>query len=292
MRLLSKTQLFFYEAPLIRILIPFIAGIFFQLHFDFNNRLICATSIGALIVLHFLFQQFSLKNLFKFHWLNSALIQVVIFFIGIFITQLNDETQHKNYYKKFISSSKNASIRLLENPVEKTGSYKALAEVETIGKQKTTGQTILYFDKKSYNNNFIYGDILLIPNHFTEIRNAGNPGCFNYKFACFTQGITHQIFLHESDCKKVENQSNIFWKKLWQIRDTTLSVLEKNIVEEREVGVAQALLIGFRDNLDKDLQQVYADTGIVHILAISGMHLALIFGLLNFCLSFLYKKRN
>ena len=292
MRLLSKTQLFFHEAPLIRVLIPLLSGIFFQLHFEFNNPPYPFILLVFTAATYFIFQQISLKKRFQFYGLNGFFVQCIFFLLGIVITQLNDETQQKNYYKNLISHSAFATIRLLENPIEKAGSYKALAEVNNIGNEKSIGKTIVYFDKKNYNKQFVYGDELLIPNHFTEIKNSGNPGCFNYKFSCLTQDITHQIFLHETECEKFSNRSNPFWKRLWQVRDSTLSILEKNIVHEKEVGVAQALLIGYRDNLDKDLQQAYSDTGIVHILAISGMHLALIFGMLNFFLSFLDKKRK
>ncbi len=47
-----------------------------------------------------------------------------------------------------------------------------------------------------------------------------------------------------------------------------------------ELGIAEALLIGYTNDLDKDLVQAYSNTGVVHIIAISGMHLALIYVLL------------
>src|SRR5207253_4202039 len=47
-----------------------------------------------------------------------------------------------------------------------------------------------------------------------------------------------------------------------------------------EAGVAEALLIGYRNHLDKDLVQAYSNTGVVHIIAISGLHLGMIYGLL------------
>ena len=42
-----------------------------------------------------------------------------------------------------------------------------------------------------------------------------------------------------------------------------------------ELGIAEALLIGYTHDLDKDLVQAYSNTGVVHIIAISGMHLGL-----------------
>lgn len=47
-----------------------------------------------------------------------------------------------------------------------------------------------------------------------------------------------------------------------------------------ELAIAEALLIGYTNDLDKDLVQAYSNTGVVHIIAISGMHLGLIYVLL------------
>ena len=49
-------------------------------------------------------------------------------------------------------------------------------------------------------------------------------------------------------------------------------------------GLALALLIGIRDNLDADLASLYRDAGLSYILALSGMHLAVITALLAFLL--------
>ena len=47
-----------------------------------------------------------------------------------------------------------------------------------------------------------------------------------------------------------------------------------------ESALAKALLIGYKVDLDKDLVQAYSNAGVVHLIAISGLHLALIYALL------------
>ncbi|HYH16752.1 MAG TPA: ComEC/Rec2 family competence protein, partial [Flavisolibacter sp.] len=48
----------------------------------------------------------------------------------------------------------------------------------------------------------------------------------------------------------------------------------------KEAGLAEALLIGYKDDLDKNLVQAYSNTGVVHVIAISGLHLGIIYWIL------------
>jgi competence protein ComEC len=48
-----------------------------------------------------------------------------------------------------------------------------------------------------------------------------------------------------------------------------LQTLRQNISSSKELGIAEALLIGYRNDLDKELVQAYSNTGVVHIIAIS-----------------------
>jgi len=60
-----------------------------------------------------------------------------------------------------------------------------------------------------------------------------------------------------------------------------MSIVKKQIPRKTESGFLEALLFGFTEDLDPDVLRSYADTGVVHIIAISGLHLALICQLLQ-----------
>ena len=84
---------------------------------------------------------------------------------------------------------------------------------------------------------------------------------------------------------KDENK-NQFKQFIITARTKILSILQKNLPPSKdELGIAEALLIGYTSDLDKDLVKAYSNTGVVHIIAISGMHLGLIYILLGwiFC---------
>jgi competence protein ComEC len=71
-----------------------------------------------------------------------------------------------------------------------------------------------------------------------------------------------------------------------------LQILKQYIHGDKERGLAQALLIGYKNDLDQSLVQAYTNTGVVHIIAISGLHLGLIYWLLSLLTKPLKRKKQ
>ena len=105
-----------------------------------------------------------------------------------------------------------------------------------------------------------------------------NPGGFNYKEWLFRNEITHQLYLAKGSWAMLPTKkSNQYLQVLQQkIRNH----LQQNITGKQEKAVAAALLIGYKQDIDSDLMKAYSNTGVIHVIAISGLHLGLIYGLL------------
>lgn len=72
------------------------------------------------------------------------------------------------------------------------------------------------------------------------------------------------------------------------------NVLKKYLPDSSTHGVAEALLLGYRLDISEDTWKDYSNTGIVHIIAISGMHMAMVYGSIRWLLLWipLFKKRK
>ena len=73
-------------------------------------------------------------------------------------------------------------------------------------------------------------------------------------------------------------------------RTWMIQKIDMQIVDKEASGFAKALLIGVKSDIDKDIIKAYTQLGIIHIIAISGMHLDIIFKNLVFITGHLPRK--
>ena len=275
---------FWTKAPFIRLLVPFVTGIIVQWY----AQLPLKTSyiiFTAGIITAFCFFLLPLSRKFRLPFISGLSVYIAFFAIGSLRVWFED-IRHANQWTGSHLENKMSCLALLsETPVKKTKSLKANATIEYLiaGKKNiaTKGKAILYFKNDSMLPALHLGSRIMFSKPLQEIQNPGNPGGFDYKRYALFQGITHQAFLSTDDFVLLQKPS-----KKWlpafieKIRQSVLGILREYIPGERQCGLAEALLIGYKNDLDKSLVQSYANTGVVHIIAISGLHLGLIYWLL------------
>ena len=272
-------------APFIRLLIPFIAGIMLQWYVGFPFTAIIIAFI-CFTIAYLLFRLFPLALRFKWKTLQGSILIVLLLCVGAGLTWQKDIRHHTKWFGNYYHDSDYIVLRIDEPLTEKTKSWKAAGHVESIIENDSAiaceGNMLLYFSKDSLPPQLHYGDRIIIHKDPQRIKNSGNPGAFNYEQYAAFQQIFHNVFLKEKDWALLQNKDANFFKRfLFTAREHILSVLRKYANPGKdELGIAEALLIGYSNDLDKDLVQAYSNTGVVHIIAISGMHLALIYVML------------
>ena len=284
------------KTPFLRLLVPLLIGIVLQWQFQLPVTL--SWFVFSFSIL-FLFLGWSLPRFMRFKWraLPGIMIGLIFLSLGSLLVWYKDIRHNPSWFGNHYSGNNSISVRLTGIPAEKTNSYKVVATVTAVncGKKNlsTTGDLIIYFKKDSSVGELDEGSQLILTKSLQEIKNAGNPGGFDYKRYSLFQGITHQVYLKPGEfIVRNEKNKSVLANALNLLRQKTLSVLRKNIPGEKELGLAEALLIGYKDDLDEHLVQSYTNTGVVHIIAISGLHLGLIYWLLIQLLRPLRKRKN
>ncbi|MDE3236619.1 MAG: ComEC/Rec2 family competence protein [Bacteroidota bacterium] len=284
---------FWKKIPIFRLLIPLISGVIIQHYYPIHLPALLISLILCLPgICIYPFLNIALKIRWQFIWgLSISLLFTVVGAFLIFSKTFHNST-------KAISNEEYLPVfAIIKEPcTEKNKSYKTEASI--VAKfshaqwKPATENILIYFKKEATRPPVTYGSRLVIHKPLQKILNSGNPGAFNYQEYCSFQGIYHQAFLSSSDYRILPGRESFFLKEcLLNLRSNVLRVLKTYISGKNELSVAEALLIGYRDDLEKDLVQAYSNTGVVHIIAISGLHLGMIYGLLILIFSPFTQKR-
>ena len=276
---------FWKKAPFIRMLIPLLIGIILQWYFPvpFICLIILICSLTAIIIL-FLF--LPIPTLFAYKLLPGYVLNLLLITGGMFLVYLHF-SPNNSYWVGHYNTDSSFVVATLEEPLqEKEKTFKAIARVSAIitGNtiRKATGHILLYFKKDFSPSSTNYGTTICFTKPLQPIQSTGNPGAFEYKQYAAFQDTYFQVYLEEDDWMVLTNTNSARFKKfLSNSRQKLISILRSHIKGNKEVGLAEAMLIGYKNDLDKDLVQAYSNTGVVHVIAISGLHLGLLYWLLK-----------
>jgi len=138
------------------------------------------------------------------------------------------------------------------------------------------------------------GDRILVKSTFNLIQNKGNPGEFNAENYWKSKGVRYQCFGFSESVRLIEQcESNFFSEVIDGVRQYSIEMIQKFVSKDAQ-GLAQAILLGDKSNLDIETKNSFANAGAVHVLAVSGLHVGIIAYLLNFIFQMIFKgnKRN
>jgi competence protein ComEC len=270
------------KAPFLRLLLPMATGILFQWYCRIEIQFLIISAV-CFAALYIGFIMIPLSLLYKIRWMQGIIINLILIICGCWIAWQKDLRNETKWLGKFYHDSDQLVVTILEPLENKARSFKAEAEVvHVIARNKlydANGKIIIYFEKDSLPPELKYGDRIILNKRLQEIRNTGNPGAFDYRQYAAFHGIFHTVYLEKKDWLLLPgNNAGRLKQFLFTARENILLVLRKYLTgQDDQLAIAEALLIGYTQDLDKDLVQAYSNTGVVHIIAISGMHLGLIY---------------
>lgn len=285
---------FLKRAPFLRLIFPLSAGISVQLYIPFNPLIVfTAAGLPGLVLL--VFKKLPFRIRYQYDWLSGAALQLLVVCCGCLLVYCSD-IRNSSYYFDALARPGDLLLVTIREPLQpKARSYKTIVSVGHIIRNDSSiqakGKLLVYLTKDSAAARLQYGDRLLIRSQTTPVQYSGNPGAFDYRRYCAGQQVYHQAFLPSGEWRRLpEGESHVIMQWILRCRAYCLHTLQQYI-GGREAGLAAALLIGYRYDLDREMVQEYTNTGIVHIIAISGMHLALIYGALLWILRWWPKHR-
>jgi len=273
------------KAPFIRLLAPAIIGILLAYYLQIPETVYLIISIASLsgfIWIHFA----STHTRLRYYYLTGILNSLFVAASFSIITLHHDVRMMKKWYGHQ-DSIRSVVLTLKEAPELKGKYYRAKAEVDFVYSKmnlvQTTGTILLYLSSDSIQSVPHQGDVVAVNKSPAQIRNTGNPGGFDYKAYLSKRNIFHSVYAYKNEWEFLKSKKIPFFEKqISSIRRYVIEAIDSCFPKgtPNEKSIAKALWVGYKGDLDKELQQAYSNAGVVHIIAISGLHLGLVYFIL------------
>lgn len=189
------------------------------------------------------------------------------------------------------TNQQNVSVvgKVLQQPVIKNNKQQFVFEVDTINDISIKEKTLVTAPP-AYNIN--YGDIVCLTGKISDIEEPVFPNIFNYKTYLQRENIYTKFYVNEFEyINSKPNKIKLLSLKIKQ--DINLK-LEKYF-KEPVSSVLKSMLIGDKNSIDTDTKDDFVNSGLIHILVISGLHIGFVvliflfvFRLLNLPLKVVY----
>lgn len=279
---------FWKQAPFTRLLFPAMTGISLARYLSLPHFY-----LGMFLFALFLFLLLHLlpvKFVFRVFWATGVFSSIALLGLFAWLTGRSDVRTSSNWFGHY------KNIQVIEikinEPLESNGKYlRTIASVEQILVNKkfvpASGNVMLNFEIDSSSRLLKPGTVLLLRSPVFPIKNMGNPGGFDYETYAAFKGVFHQSFAGSKDWKILAyRKPNFVRSAIFNMRNYVVESVDRYFPNDENVkAVTKALLVGYKADLDKELQQSYSNTGVIHVVAISGLHLGLVYLILTNMLS-------
>lgn len=135
---------------------------------------------------------------------------------------------------------------------------------------------------------FRIGDQLQIKGRIQPIPPPKNPKAFDFATYMRSQGYYYQAFVKEKQWQYIPVAKSAYLRRqATDLRQQCLQILKAHLPSADEYAIGAALITGERSSLSPEIKAGYASTGAMHVLAVSGLHVGLVYVGLQFLLGLL-----
>lgn len=278
------------QIPLFRLVLAFLIGVVFTIenvYFFSFNALTYATLVLLIVAvsLAFLSRNYSYRR----RWVFGLSTSVVMLILGMLTVIVHTEKLSEHHVSKLRPGFYSFAAQIIDAPQEKENAYKCLVKVECVRQygecEPHSGKVLLYLAKDSLSAGLAYGDNIIGEGHISFIEYPKNPAEFNYKEYMEYQQVQQKVTLGQGRWKLISKGGGSALKAyVYNIRLNVLKLLGASGLSNGSYGVASALLVGYKEALDGETIKAYVGAGAIHVLAVSGLHVGIIYLILLFLL--------
>lgn len=265
---------------------PFGAGIVSGLYLSPSPKLIISS--GIILAATFLFSLFYNRR-------ESNVIYGLALTGSLILCGLLIYTAERGKISILQPSQSTYTGTVADYPAEKTNSFLINLKLKTCssihGSRHVNGSMLLYHRKDSPARKFIPGDIITVRCKPLEISERANPYEFDYRFYMENQGIKYYAYTDSQNIvgySKPPHRHLIYNALIF--REKIIRMYEERGITGERLALVAAITLGQKNMLDPGQKNYFIRAGVMHIMAVSGLH-TVILSLFIFHVLFFMKGR-
>ena len=276
----------FSDHPLLRLLLPFMLGIWMgenvYIFLSAYSWLIAALALGGILLL-------ALGEYRKFKYLSGGfsfflLFNLVAVLLGCWLLL----TARSGGTVKWPETAQAYRAQLVE-PVSHNG--RVAQSVVKLQSGEHSGRKVRLALEGSQVADLLPGDVLLFHARISQPKNYGNPEEFDYVRWLYRRGIDGIAYCGASKWQCSSSPGHISLPlRMLRLRDELVNEYA-HYFQGRTLAVLSALTLGDKTQLDTSTRELFSQGGVSHVLALSGLHLGILFSLFQFLVLALCRRR-
>lgn len=271
------------EIPFLRIGLPFCAGII-------SGRCINPGTDFVIIFIIVIAAGFVTSMFF-----NNRIINIIYGFTltcSLFLAGLLLYFYERESISDLVPVPNEFVCILSEYPEEKANSSRMLLKLKGLRNSETIiplkGSILAYLKENQGEYQLLPGDIIIIRCRPAEIQNRGNPCEFDYKFYMENHGIRYIAFIDEKDILfHYTPERRTLAHKALIIREKIINMYRNRGITGDRLALVAAITLGQKNLLDNEQKQYFIKAGVMHIMAVSGLHAVILSMFIQYLLFFL-----
>jgi len=274
---------FLHKVPTFRILIPYLMGVLILPGLIRLAWSLAVFAVGGLLLHRKLERRMS--TAWAVRWIPGLSMACLWMSLGAFSATCEKRIA---VFPAGVKEKMATMVRLESVPVEKPKSWQCQVCVLQSEDERLVGKNVqLYVAKDPRAKTLELGNCLLAELRLRDLETPVEPGAFDYAAWLRNKGVCATAYVPSWSWKRCEKAS------LWNLkvsaekmRSALLSRFSKAGISGKEFSLVSALTLGSVQLLTKETKEQFSVSGVSHILSVSGLHVAVVYAILEFLLSF------
>lgn len=225
-----------------------------------------------------------ISSKFYFFKIPFSFCAVLLFItIGYNTRTVSDHLQDKNHFTHYPSTDTQTFLLSIEESLKPTAYQdKYVASLHKVDDHASSGRILLNISKDSLDRSLEIGAWYYVRAPLLDLPSPKNPYQFDYGSYLERKQIYGQLNVTHSKIAASEskNESLRVWSS--RFRESVQDSLRSHSFNKRHLAIIEALVLGQKQGIDKEISAQYAASGMMHILAVSGLHVGILLLILRF----------